>query len=72
MGYFYQWEGIKYIFDMDDFSYSEAFSVSSAGRDRMKDAAIKYIKEINQYSQPLFGIILIRPDTRFVGILMII
>jgi Uncharacterized proteins of the AP superfamily len=45
MGYFYQWEGMKYIFDMDDFSYSEAFPISPEGSDKMKDAAIKYIKE---------------------------
>ena len=45
MGYMYQWEGMKYLFDMDDFSCSESFPISSAGCDRMKDAAIKYIKE---------------------------
>lgn len=45
MGYFYQWEGMKYIFDMDDFSSTEAFPVSLEGSEKMKDAAIKYIKE---------------------------
>ena len=45
MGYFYQWEGMRCIFDMKDFSYSVEFPVSSAGSESMKDAAIKYIKE---------------------------
>ena len=45
MGYLYQWDGMKYIFDMDDFNYTEAFSVSVAGSDKMSDAAISYIKE---------------------------
>lgn len=45
MGYFYQWEGMKYIFDMDDFSSTEAFPVSLEGSEKMKDAAIRYVKE---------------------------
>jgi predicted AlkP superfamily pyrophosphatase or phosphodiesterase len=43
MGYLYQWEGMKYIFDMDDFDYSEQFPVSDSGCDAMRDAAVTYI-----------------------------
>lgn len=45
MGYLYQWDGMKYIFDMDDFNYSKAFSVSIDGSNKMKDAAVSYIQE---------------------------
>ncbi len=43
MGYLYQWEGMKYIFDMDDFNYTEQFPISDAGSDAMRDAATSYI-----------------------------
>ena len=45
MGYFYQWEGMKYIFDMDDFSLEKEFPVSFDGSEQMKDAAIQHIKD---------------------------
>lgn len=45
MGYFYQWEGMKYIFDMDDFSLEKEFPVSYDGSEQMKDAAIQHIKD---------------------------
>lgn len=45
MGYMYQWEGMKYIFDMDDFSFVYQFPGSVAGSDQMKSAAISYIKK---------------------------
>lgn len=45
MGYFYQWDGMWYIFDMNDFNYVKGFAVSDVGSDLMKDAAISYIKE---------------------------
>ena len=44
MGYLYQWEGMKYIFDMDDFDYTKQFDISVAGSDAMKDA-VSYIKD---------------------------
>ena len=44
MGYLYQWEGMKYIFDMDDFNYSAMFPISVNGSEQMKEAAIDYIK----------------------------
>lgn len=43
MGYFYQWEGMKYIFDLDDFNHTEQFAVTVKGSDKMRDAAVKYI-----------------------------
>lgn len=45
MGYLYQWEGMKYIFEMSDFSYKKEFPVSLVGSESMKEAAIAYIKE---------------------------
>ena len=45
MGYLYQWEGMKYIFDMDDFDYVKAFEVTVTGSNQMKDAAVSYIIE---------------------------
>lgn len=45
MGYFYQWEGMKYIFDLDDFSSVKGFSVTLAGSEMMKDHTVSYIKE---------------------------
>lgn len=45
MGYLYQWEGMKYIFDIEDFSFSQQFPVSSKGSNNLKDAAVSYIKE---------------------------
>ena len=44
MGYMFQWEGMKYIFDMGDFSYDKTFPVSYAGSESMKEAAATYIK----------------------------
>ena len=43
IGYLYQWEGMKYIFDMDDFNYTEQFPISDLGCDEMRDAAVSYI-----------------------------
>ena len=43
MGYFYQWDGMGFIFDMDDFSYTASFPVSAAGSNQMKNAASSYI-----------------------------
>ena len=45
MGYLYQWEGMKYIFDESDFNYVKEFEVSVKGSDLMKDAAVSYIIE---------------------------
>ena len=45
MGYLYQWEGMKYIYDMDDFSYEKEFPVSYAGSEKMKEDAANYIRE---------------------------
>ena len=45
MVYLYQWDGMKYIFDMSDFSYSKGFPVSYDGSEKMKDAAVSYVKE---------------------------
>jgi predicted AlkP superfamily pyrophosphatase or phosphodiesterase len=45
MGYFYQWDGMWYIFDMNDFNYVKGFAVSDVGSELMKDAAISYIME---------------------------
>lgn len=45
MGYFYQWEGMRYIFDMDDFDCVKAFDVTVTGSNQMKDAAVSYIIE---------------------------
>lgn len=45
MGYFYQWDGMWYIFNMNDFNYVKGFAVSDVGSELMKDAAISYIKE---------------------------
>ena len=47
MGYLYQWEGMRYVFDMDDFSFVFQFPGSVAGSDQMKNAAISYIKKSN-------------------------
>lgn len=44
-GYLYQWEGMRYLFDMEDFSYTQQFPLSEAGSDAMRDAAISYILE---------------------------
>ena len=43
MGYLYQWEGMRYLFDMDDFSFVYQFADTYAGSDQMKAAAINYI-----------------------------
>ncbi len=43
MGYLYQWEGMKFILDTEDFNYLQEFPVSNSGSDMMKDAAISYI-----------------------------
>lgn len=43
MGYYYQWEGMRHLFDMDDFTRFLQFSLSEEGSDQMKDAAIVYI-----------------------------
>lgn len=43
MGYLYQWEGMRYLFDMDDFSFVYQFPSSVAGSDQMKNAAIAYL-----------------------------
>lgn len=43
MGYFYQWDGMWYIFDMNDFNYVKGFAVSDVGSELMKDAAVSYI-----------------------------
>ena len=49
MGYLYQWEGMKYIFDMDDFSYEKEYPVTYDGSERMKEEAIAYIMEKKPY-----------------------
>ena len=43
MGYFYQWDGMKSLFDLDDFNCVEGFAVTDAGKEEMKEAAISYI-----------------------------
>ena len=43
MGYLYQWEGMRYIFDMDDFNFVYQFANSVAGSDQMTNAAIAYL-----------------------------
>lgn len=43
MGYFYQWDGMKYIFDLDDFDRVSGFPVSDQGSEKMKEAAVSYI-----------------------------
>lgn len=43
MGYMYQWEGMRYIVDMDDFNVVSEFPVTSSGSEEMKDAAVSYI-----------------------------
>lgn len=45
MGYFYQWEGMRFLFDMDDFNRIDSFPVSFEGCESMKDAAVSYIWE---------------------------
>ena len=45
MGYFYQWEGMMYLFNMDDFNYSKKFEISPAGSEDMTEAAVSYIQE---------------------------
>lgn len=45
MGYLYQWDGMKYIFDMDVFSYEKEYPISYYGSEKMKDDAVKYIKD---------------------------
>ena len=43
MGYLYQWEGMRYLFDMDDFNFVYQFADTEAGSDQMKAAAINYL-----------------------------
>ncbi len=43
MGYLYQWDGMRYLFDMDDFSFVYQFPDSEAGSDQMSAAAVSYI-----------------------------
>lgn len=43
MGYMYQWEGMKYLFDLADFNYVKGFSVTPTGSEEMKEDAISYI-----------------------------
>lgn len=43
MGYLYQWEGMEYIFDMEDFSYTKKFPISYEGSESLKEAAISYL-----------------------------
>jgi predicted AlkP superfamily pyrophosphatase or phosphodiesterase len=45
MGYLYQWEGMKYLFDLTDFNYTQKFEISAAGSADMTDAAVSYIQE---------------------------
>ena len=45
IGYLYQWDGMRYLFDMEDFSFSRQFPVSEAGSNAMMDASISYIQE---------------------------
>lgn len=45
IGYLYQWEGMSYIFDLEDFNFTKQFPVSETGSDAMKDAAISYIQD---------------------------
>lgn len=43
MGYLYQWEGMRFIFDMGDFNSVNEFAVTPAGSEKMKNASISYI-----------------------------
>lgn len=43
MGYLYQWDGMRYLFDMDDFNYTQQFPISSAGSSNMAEKASQYI-----------------------------
>ena len=43
MGYLFQWEGMKYIFDMDDFDLVKEFPISPEGTEQMEEAAVSYI-----------------------------
>ena len=45
VGYLYQWEGMGYLFDMEDFSFVKQFPSTGVGSDAMKDATISYIQE---------------------------
>ncbi len=45
MGYFYQWSGMKYVINISDFDYVMGYAISEDGSDKMRDAAVKYIKD---------------------------
>lgn len=45
MGYFYQWEGMWYLFDMNDFNDVKGFANTDAGCDVMKEAVVSYVRE---------------------------
>lgn len=45
MGYLFQWEGMRYILDTEDFNYIQEFPVSNTGSETMKEAAVSYIHE---------------------------
>ena len=45
MGYFCQWDGMMFLFDMSDFSYSKKFESSLAGSDDLTNAAVSYIQD---------------------------
>ena len=45
MGYLYQWEGMKYLFDMSDLKKKKKYEISPAGSTEMTDAAVSYIQD---------------------------
>lgn len=44
-GYFYQWEGMKYLFDLRNVNLVKQFPTSTLGSDEMSETAIEYIRK---------------------------
>ena len=45
MAYYYQWDGMKFIIDTEDFDSVRKFNATEEGKDQMTDVAIEYIKD---------------------------